>query len=195
MPGKLGKGALGRFGRAFDEESNVSGTISDLAVNTGMRWAEQYELRWECVDWNHDQLTIGRSKHGKRRFVELNADALAALNRLRVLNPKSSLVCPDGDAHREWWEGVRAEAKLEDFRWHDLRHTFATRLVRNGVSLYEISELLGHKTLVMTRRYAHLDRAHLRRAVDRLVQPGKSGGHPGDHPRLETITPVSRTIH
>jgi integrase len=189
---------------SMDEETNLRAAIRklcpnrvhelDLALNTGMRWAEQYELTWECVDLKHDQLMIGRSKHGERRFVELNANALTALDRLLALNPTASLVCPDADAHREWWDAVRNEAKLTDFRWHDLRHTFATRLVRDGVSLYEISELLGHKTLVMTRRYAHLDRAHLRRAVDRLVHVGKPGSHSSDHASLETVEPASRII-
>lgn len=165
----------------------------DLALNSGMRWEEQYTLTWDRVDLKYNQLTINRSKHGKRRFVELNAAAVSALKQLRILHPESALVCPDGEEHRYWWDAVRAEAKLDEyFRWHDLRHTFASRLVRRGVSLYAISELLGHKTLVMTKRYAHLDRADLRKAVAQLVQPGIPTGIPAE---LDADTPTSGTIN
>lgn len=102
-------------------------------------------------------------------------------------------MCPGGEDHRYWWDAVRAEAKLDEyFRWHDLRHTFASRLVRRGVSLYAISELLGHKTLMMTKRYAHLDRADLHKAVQQLDQTGILTGIPAT---LDEDTPTSGTIN
>jgi hypothetical protein len=73
-----------------------------------------------------------------------------------------------------WFEKCAYEAKIADFRWHDLRHTFASRLAMAGVSLRTLAELLGHKTLVMTlvmvMRYAHLAPAHLREAVERMAE-------------------------
>lgn len=165
----------------------------DLALYSGIRHTEQYELTWDRADLKQGQLTIDRSKHGKHRFVELNDAAVAALKQLRALHPESALVCPDGEAHREWWDAVRKEAKLaEYFRWHDIRHTYASRLVRKGVSLYSISELLGHKTLATTKRYAHLDRPHLRQAVKQLDQPSIPAGIPAI---LDEDTPTSGTIN
>ncbi|MCL6566384.1 MAG: tyrosine-type recombinase/integrase [Acidobacteriia bacterium] len=66
-------------------------------------------------------------------------------------------------------EAVR-EAGIEDFRWHDLRHTFATRLREKGVPLEDIADLLGHKGLAMTRRYAHTNLERLHQAVGRLAR-------------------------
>jgi site-specific recombinase XerD len=68
-----------------------------------------------------------------------------------------------------WFEECVREAKIADFRWHDLRHTFASRLTMAGVSMRTLAELLGHKTLAMVMRYAHLAPAHLRDAVERIA--------------------------
>ncbi len=69
------------------------------------------------------------------------------------------------------WDAARQAAGLGDFRWHDLRHTFGSRLAMAGVDILTIKELMGHKTLTMTQRYAHLSPAHLGRAVDVLSRP------------------------
>lgn len=69
---------------------------------------------------------------------------------------------------RHWWERVLKEAGIEDFRWHDLRHTFASRLVMKGVDIRTVAQLLGHRTLQMVMRYAHLSQSHELAAVERL---------------------------
>jgi integrase len=110
---------------------------------------------------------------------------------LRALKPESSFVCPDGEEqHRDWWDAVRKAAKVEDFRWHDLRHTFASRLVMNGVDILTVNKLLRHKTLQVTMRYAHLAATHLHDAIERLVGVTNSVT-----PAAETIAPSSQTIH
>jgi integrase len=93
------------------------------------------------------------------------------LFRLRALNPKAAHVCPaHDDRRRRWWDEVREDAGTVDFHWHDLRHTFASRLVMNGVDILTVNKLLrhSHKTLQVTMRYAHLADTRLHKAVAKL---------------------------
>ena len=83
-------------------------------------------------------------------------------------------------------------ARIENLHWHDLRHTFASRLAMKGVSLHEIKELLGHKTLAMTLRYAHLSPTHLHHAVRQLDAGGSSGGSTPTHNRAPELTHSAR---
>jgi len=142
----------------------------DLALYTGMRWSEQYAARWADVDQKRNKITLPETKAGEKQYVRLNATANAALNQMRI-TANSEFVCPNQDAwtHRQWWDAVRKEAKVGDFTWHDLRHTFASRLVMEGVDIYTVNKLMRHETLQVTKRYAHLADAHLQRAVERLA--------------------------
>jgi integrase len=157
----------------------------DLALHTGMRRSEQYHLSWECVDFERRQLTILRSKHGGARYIPLDDTALSAL---RTLNHRPSaldrvMVLAKGShgyrqghalkTPREWFASACQLAGLADFRWHDLRHTFASRLVMAGVGLRDVQELMGHKTIAMTCRYAHLAPSHQLEAVCKLDTWGR----------------------
>lgn len=148
----------------------------DLALHTGMRWSEQYELRWENVDLRRAKIVIPRAKGGQRQWIPINSEARRALDKLRTLGPGSLLVCPNTTpkVHRTWWERCLKEARAHDFRWHDLRHTFASRLVMSGVDILEVNKLLRHKVLQVTMRYAHLAAPHLHAAVERLAGVTKS---------------------
>jgi site-specific recombinase XerD len=170
-----------------DEETALRATIRkmqpdreaefDLALHTGMRAGEQFSLSWADVDFELGLITIPRSKSGETRYIQVNAvarKALETLARIHKADPKiadaSNLVCPaPGSRRRDWFTKVAAAAGLGNFRWHDLRHTFASRLVMAGVPLRTVQELLGHKTITMTLRYSHLDPGHMQDAVDRLV--------------------------
>jgi site-specific recombinase XerD len=140
-----------------------------------MRRSEQYNLRWEDVNFKTSLVTIPRSKHGERRFVQLNSGARNALNVLLQSRDASGLVCCLGSSRdRErgiWFKEVMLKAKVENFRWHDLRHTFASRLVMAGVDLPSVMKLMGHRNIQTTMRYAHLAPKHLAEAAERMIRP------------------------
>lgn len=163
----------------------------DLAIYTGMRWSEEYGLRWAEVDQKRNKITLLETKGGKTQHVRLNVAAHGALAKLRVITADSEFVCPDQDewTHRQWWDAVRKEAKLSDFHWHDLRHTFASRLVMSGVDIYTVNKLMRHETLQVTKRYAHLADAHLQQAVERLpsVTPSVTASESGASQASPTI--------
>lgn len=143
----------------------------DLALNTGIRLSEQYGLLWENIFLSLRLLTIRRSKNGAMRHVPLNKAAVRALEDLRKQRPASEFVCREGKEPRRWFEPVLKDAKVANFSWHCLRHTFASRLVMAGVDIRTVQELLGHKTIAMTVRYSHLAPKHTLAAVERLDAP------------------------
>ena len=146
-----------------------------VLLNTGLRKSEFLGLLWRDVDFKAGVLTIPRSKNGEARHVPINATVREILARVARPLDRLALVFANGEAKRDlrWAEktfpaAVRA-AKIENFRLHDTRHTFASRLAREGVDLLAIKVLGGWKTLSMVQRYAHLSPGHQRSAIERLV--------------------------
>jgi integrase len=114
------------------------------------------------------------AKSGSARHVPLNAEAKDVLKRWKGKDEVEGLVFPGVEGGKltninKSWATVTTKAKLSDFRFHDLRHSFASKLVRSGVDLYTVKTLLGHSDFAMTQRYAHLAPDHLSDAVERLV--------------------------
>jgi site-specific recombinase XerD len=148
----------------------------DLALNTGLRRTDMYRrLVWGNVNLELRVATIPRSKNQEPVYVPLNDAAIRTLLIFRSRGDGTGRVVRNaaGDTlnFNAYWfvDAVRA-AGIKDFRWHDLRHTFASRLRQAGEPLETIAELLGHKGLAMTKRYAHLSAPHLHAAVARLSQ-------------------------
>lgn len=148
-----------------------------LALNTGMRRGELLGLEWGSVNLPGKLLTItaGNAKSRKARHLPLNTEALDVLTRWKKQAGKDArLVFPSPktggrmDNINSSWEEICIDAKLTDFRFHDLRHTFASRLVMAGVDLNTVRELLGHSDIRMTLRYAHLAPDKLADAVAKL---------------------------
>jgi integrase len=146
-----------------------------VLTHTGFRRGELLGLRWRDVDLKGGVLTIPKAKNGEARHVPLTSTVRAILSRRTRPLDANTLVFPNSEGHRDlrWAKktvpaALRA-AQIEDFRFHDLRHTFASRLAMEGVDLMTIRELMGHKTMAMTLRYSHLSPGHRRTAIERLV--------------------------
>ena len=143
-----------------------------FALNTGMRRGEILNLQWQAVDLIRQVLVVMRSKNGEKRTVPLNSRLVELLRRKATMQAKGSFVFSSAastlvDA-RNLTRSFRLAAKkaqLIDVRFHDLRHTFATRLAQAGVDLYKVQRLLGHKSAAMTQRYAHHSPESLREGV------------------------------
>jgi integrase len=137
-----------------------------LALSTGARKNEILSLKWQDVDFKRQAIVLHETKNGERRVLPLQGHAheiLLTHSKIRSLH--NEFVFPSDKKGkpidiRTAWENVVKEAELEDFRFHDLRHSAASYLAMNGASLAEIAEVLGHKTLQMVKRYAHLSEAH-----------------------------------
>jgi len=150
----------------------------DIALHAGMRRGEQYNCDWSWVDLDRRVLTVPRSKHGEKRRVYLNDAAVAAFRLLWSFSEGKGRVFGHlYNSHkttgaRQWFEQALSDAGIVNFRWHDLRHTFASRLVMAGVDIRTVQELMGHKTIQVTLRYSHLAPQHQLEAVQRLCDTG-----------------------
>ena len=143
-----------------------------LAMNTGLRRGELFNLQWEDINLRSKTLTVQgvTAKSGETRHIPLNSESIQVLKQWKAKSKKSDLVFPGKDRQRmdtikTSWMGTVADAKIKNFRFHDLRHSFASKLVMKGVPLNTVRELLGHADLKTTLRYAHLAPDHKADAV------------------------------
>lgn len=139
-----------------------------VSLNTGLRRGELTALTWGDVNLQTKMLTVraAASKSGKSRHVPLNKEAMAVLTQWKRQQPEGRLF--PVRSFKTAWGALMQGAKIDGFRWHDMRHDFASKLVMAGVDLNTVRELLGHADLKMTLRYAHLAPAHLAEAVAKL---------------------------
>lgn len=145
-----------------------------LAISTGMRQGEILNLKWKDIDLSRSRLVLHETKNNERRAIPIVGrakDVLTKLSKIRRID--SQLVFPGNDPEqptriRKAWDAALKNAEIEDFRFHDLRHTTASYLAMNGATLAEIAEVLGHKTLQMVKRYAHLSEAHTTSVVEKM---------------------------
>jgi integrase len=135
---------------------------------------ELLTLKCQDVDLKRARIILHHTKNRQRRTIPLTGIALAEMKRLvpvRRLGTPFVFGSKDGtgppDIWRPWKRALQ-EVEIEDFRFHDLRHSAASYLAMNGASLQEIGVLLGHKTLSMVQRYAHLSESHVASVVERM---------------------------
>lgn len=154
------------------ECSNELRPIVITALHTGMRLGEILSLEWEDVDLKRSQIKIFDTKNNDFRVVPMNE---TLYNTLLKLNPKrgrvflSRLGAPYKHVRKNFKRALR-RVRIKDFKFHDLRHTFASWLAMEGIPLSTIGKLMGHKTPHMTMRYAHLSQDYLQDVVEVLTQ-------------------------
>ncbi|NLN92784.1 MAG: site-specific integrase [Candidatus Hydrogenedens sp.] len=169
----LSQEEIERFCTALDgcKETDFKGqAFLRLLLTTGVRCGEALALQWSNVDLERGIAFLPKTKSGRSRQVILNDLAQEVLREMLERredegNPFVFVGSRPGThmaAPRRVFEKVKAEAKLGNFRLHDLRHTFASVAVQNGASLYEVQKLLGHSSSTMTQRYSHLSDDGLR---------------------------------
>jgi integrase len=145
-----------------------------LALSTGARRGELLGLTWKDVDFERKVIVLHATKNDERRATPMVAHALAEMRKLsKVRRIDTQMVFPGrrGDRPTEIdqaWRIALKRAQINDFRFHDLRHSAASYLAMSGASLAEIAEVLGHKTLQMVKRYAHLSDSHVSSVVERM---------------------------
>lgn len=153
-------------------------TLVLLAISTGARRGELIRAKWDDVDLKAVRIVVHETKNGDPRVLPLLGKALPALRELKLQgSAQSPWVFPqpsgfpgpyDGfDAH--WYAALKA-AKIEDFRFHDLRHTCASYLASQGSSLLEIADVLGHRTMAMVKRYSHLAQGHKTTVLEKMAK-------------------------
>lgn len=146
--------------------------IITVALFAGLRKSEILNLKWNECDFNRQLIRITNTKNGETRSVPMHDVIKTTLIKIHK-HPESPYIFYKGNGRpfmnvRKSFDKLLTECKIEGFRFHDLRHTYASQLAMSGVDLNTIRELLGHKSLQMTLRYSHLSPDHKRRAVDSL---------------------------
>jgi integrase len=149
-----------------------------LSLNTGIRRNALFNLKWADIDLPKRLITLRPdiSKNGKKELVDINddaADVLLSWQKQCACEDKNELVFPEIKGsrymhlHREW-QAVLKEAGIENFRWHDMRHDFASQLVMAGVDIYTVCKMLNHSDVKITMKYAHLAPDRMKNAVQVL---------------------------
>jgi integrase len=171
-PGRL------RYLTQHEEETLVDACSSHLspivmtALHTGMRKSEILGLKWQDVDFRAKTITVHRTKNNELRVIPMNQTLYDEVLQLPRRLHSAYIFChEDGERYDEVKRSFKTACRkvgITDFRFHDLRHTFASHLVMNGINLKTVQYLLGHKDIRMTLRYAHLSGEHLQAAVGTL---------------------------
>ncbi len=143
-----------------------------FALNTGMRRGEMLNLKWSDISLKNNLIYIHKTKTKTKRVIPMNSAVKRLLLNIRERSTSEYIFCNEEGGQikslRKGFEKALNRAGINDFRWHDLRHSFASHLVMSGIDLNTVKELLGHKTIDMTLRYSHLSQDHKSRAVEVL---------------------------
>ncbi|MEO1944708.1 MAG: site-specific integrase [Candidatus Thioglobus sp.] len=144
-----------------------------LAITTGARRGELLSLEWNDIDFDRNLAHIKTTKNGEPKVLPLTEDVMIELEKFKAQEPvlvfNSEIVTDKPFCFNNQWKRVLKEAEIEGFRFHDLRHTCASYLAQSGASLLEIADVLGHKQIQMTKRYAHLCIDHKQKLINSVL--------------------------
>ena len=142
-----------------------------MAITTGARKGDLQSLKWSDIDFEGCTAFVRTSKNGEPRVLPLTNSVMTELARFDKDNGLlfASLIKPEKPFcfTKPWYRALK-DSNIEDFRFHDLRHTTASYLAQNGASLLEIADVLGHKQIEVTKRYAHLCTKHKEQLINRV---------------------------
>ncbi|MDP8261904.1 MAG: site-specific integrase [Candidatus Ancaeobacter aquaticus] len=158
------------IGRLLDNCDDALRNIVIVALHTGMRRGEILGLQWRDIDLNKGIIYLLETKNNEKREVHMDDLVMKTLSSMQR-DPESPYVFCDKDGKpninlRRNFETALKNSGINEFRFHDLRHTYASYLVMFGIDIRTVQVLMGHKTIEMTLRYSHLSPDHKRRAVD-----------------------------
>lgn len=168
---------------SYDEESKLLDAsaehlkpIINVALQTGMRLNEILTLKWGHVDFRRKEIRVEKTKNEKPRYIPINSDLMSVFSGLKSQNGSSVYVFPNPKTGKPRtsvktaFNASKRRAGIQNFRFHDLRHTAGSRLVEAGVDLITVKELFGHSSVKVTERYTHSHKEQKERAVELLVK-------------------------
>lgn len=165
---------------SYEEEKRLLTALNDnalvkhiviIALNTGLRRGEIFNMRWQDIDFGRNSILIHESKAGKKRFVPMNSTVRTLVKTLSV---STEFVFPSPRTGRKLFDIKKSfrravdSAGIPNFRFHDLRHTAATRMADAGADPFTLARILGHSSIQMTARYTHATDKAIRKAVENL---------------------------
>lgn len=169
--------------------------IVTVPLHTGMRSGEIRDLLWRDIDFDSGFIIIRDSKNGEPRHVPMNSTVVEFFRNYPRTRGSDFIFTNAAGGGLGWLQhGFRtalARAGLTDPHFHDLRHTFASQWMMAGGELHALKDILGHKTIAMTRRYAHLSSAYKRAMLDRMEQ---IWAKPANQPVQRPLTTSSRNL-
>jgi len=161
----------GEASQLIDAAPNYLRPILIIALNTGMRKGEILKLRWIDIVSQNKYILIKESKSGRSRKVPMNGNVIGALEGIQSISEfvfvNQKTMKPFGDIKKSFATTCR-EAGITGFRFHDLRHTFATNYIQAGGDIVSLSRILGHSDIKMTMRYAHPSFENMLKAINRV---------------------------
>ena len=159
------------FQRVYENASDFLKPILITAYNSGMRGGEILSLKWENVNLQEGYIRVEETKNNEPRNIPINKQLNEALKSVKYNASGEYVFSHEGKpatTFRTAFYAAIRRSGVECFTFHDLRHTFASNLVMKGVDLATVQELLGHKSIIMTKRYSHPTPEHKKLAVEKL---------------------------